>query len=647
MPDISNGSTGSHDTALLITPLAPLEDQFYPDPEWARLPQDQTWKVIEIKNGVEIAQTVLSQRPSWLFGRAADQVHIPLNHESISRCHARIAFDSSGTPWLRDCASSHGTKVNKKRLPPMACGSKAEPADSTQKGSRGVVLYPGDVIVFGASTRIYCLEGPPEFQRGNKRMELLNQQYLEKGKQQQLAASTENKDNGTSNSNPAEQDKEEKEEDSGVSWGISMAEASDYAAEQDDGDEEDEAMARQRALENFGNIPEKHLKAWEKICALKYKLNNVTTESQRIRVKGDLTTGQEHQLQKNDKRQIELHQQILDREKELYQKLFPDKVNKNDSSKKRKEYYQAEDDVDDFFDRTKDQELAKQQQQNSNQAETEDSLLKKWNTLQEQWQQKNTLLQRSKDQKVAPLQQRYDRLIAAGDDGEAFFVQNDLSIAKEQVDKLQKQVQQIDEQLTEAKALLKIVNPKLVLKEDARIQQQQHKDMAPPPTMASSNSMMPPPPMSKQPEQSSSTEGGFMMPPPKRKRTAGPSPSAPDGSSDDQISEDTGVKPKVRNGPAARPGGTLAAIMASNDNGERKKKTKGPAGPPPQGSTLAAITGGNTRSQFAKPKSNSDATATQKQASTTIDLKKDEWRAPADQDGSGRTKLNAKFAGRY
>ena len=60
--------------------------------------------------------------------------------------------------------SGNGTFVNNKRMPPEACG-KEEEINNQRKGSRGVVLYPGDAIRFGASTRIYLLEGPAEFER--------------------------------------------------------------------------------------------------------------------------------------------------------------------------------------------------------------------------------------------------------------------------------------------------------------------------------------------------------------------------------------------------------------------------------------------------------------------------------------------------
>jgi hypothetical protein len=52
-----------------------------------------------------------------------------------------------------------------------------------------------------------------------------------------------------------------------------------------------------------------------------------------------------------------------------------------------------------------------------------------------------------------------------------------------------------------------------------------------------------------------------------------------------------------------------------------------------------------TRRRLKKKKS---ANHNQKKMNPAVaDPKKDEWRAPQGQDGSGITKLNAKFAGRY
>jgi hypothetical protein len=73
-------------------------------------------------------------------------------------------------------------------------------------------------------------------------------------------------------------------------------------------------------------------------------------------------------------------------------------------------------------------------------------------------------------------------------------------------------------------------------------------------------------------------------------------------------------------------------------------KVKGPAarGPAPRG-TLAALTAVPSPSSS----SSSSSQPAKPSAQTTVDLQKDEWRAPQDQDGSGKTKLNEKFAGRY
>lgn len=568
--------------------LAQIADPFYPNPDWAT-PTTNEWTLVEIKGGMELSKINLSQRPCWLLGRAADQVHIPMQHPSISRCHARIAFDQSGTPWLRDCKSTHGVFVNKKRLPPEAVG--VEESNSTKKGTRGVVLYPGDVIQLGASTRLYCVEGPEQFQRGRIRLPPPKPKIVKPVVQQ------------PQESDPAKE--EEEKDDAGVSWGISMAEAADYQDIEEESMEE--AMKRQQALES--NVPEKHRKAWEKIQALKYKLQNIQTENERIRRKGELTQGQENQLKRNAEREQQLGEQILEREKELYDKINPD----NKTKKKRSHSSHAaegdDDDVDDFFDRTKNTNDASN---NGGDGETEESLLAKYKDLKAQQTRKEKLLERAHG-KVKNLQQRLDHLQATGDD-DAFFAQNDLTLAKEQRDKLENGQVLIDKELEETKRLLKIVNPNIVLEEQKKVVDDG--DIMPPP-------MLPPPSLKAPPASPSDDTLSMMpppmMPPPKRARVAEPaaSPSeaipAPAKAAADVQQKPSSTKGKMKGparGPLPRPMGTLAALTAASSvDGSKGSDKKKPA--------------------------------------TTIDMKKDEWRAPKDQDGSGITKLNAKFAGRY
>lgn len=69
-----------------------------------------------------------------------------LQHPSISRVHAALQFDAHGALFLRDLTSTHGTFVNKQRVP----------------ANEFVRLHIGDVVVFGESTRLYALCGPQE-----------------------------------------------------------------------------------------------------------------------------------------------------------------------------------------------------------------------------------------------------------------------------------------------------------------------------------------------------------------------------------------------------------------------------------------------------------------------------------------------------
>ena len=109
------------------------------EPCWARKPTPHKWSLEEIKGGTVMATYILNQACTT-FGRAADSVTIPTSHDSCSRLHARLAFDSSGFLWLRDLGSGNGTVVNKKSLPQKSIG-KME--DGRGEGSRGVVIFPG------------------------------------------------------------------------------------------------------------------------------------------------------------------------------------------------------------------------------------------------------------------------------------------------------------------------------------------------------------------------------------------------------------------------------------------------------------------------------------------------------------------------
>ena len=112
---------------------------YYSPPTWMNPPKENTWRLDEIKSGVIVNSYALNV-PLVIFGRtppscpslppAATRVdHCPqadndaflflaivTAHESCSRIHARIAFDSKGVPWLRDLGSGNGTKGKMTRM---------------------------------------------------------------------------------------------------------------------------------------------------------------------------------------------------------------------------------------------------------------------------------------------------------------------------------------------------------------------------------------------------------------------------------------------------------------------------------------------------------------------------------------------------
>jgi pSer/pThr/pTyr-binding forkhead associated (FHA) protein len=551
----------------------------YQEPSWAQVP-GHGWTLIEIKNGIEVAQHALNQ-PCSVLGRAADLVDIELAHESCSRRHARIAFDSRGVPWLRDLGSTHGTTVNKKSLPVMAIGN-VESA-STKKGSRGIVLFPGDIVQFGASTRIYCVDGPPQFERGA--MQAMEQQ------QQSMQAA---------NNVPQHQN------------------------------EVVEELERPKTLDE-NSIPSQHYKAWEALKAKRYKQQNLQVENERIEAKGELTEGQERQLERNRQRLASLQDEIDNMEQDLINKIYPDrKVGPN----RLFNAAEGEDDVDDRTDSLR--------RRHTNEAETEESLVAKWKQYHGEYVKHGTSMQRAAD-KVHELEQQVK---AVGDEEEHFFLQNELDLANDICKKSSGRQDEIRFEIKETEKLLRIVNSKIITDlntgyigtqtiptPSASEEIEQPRFSMRPPTSSKS---MPPPSFSE-----------TVIPPPTvRAKAINPTSFSTDPSQTMLPPIELLHRSSLRGGEMA-----ISAEVERLDNEPQSKRVRvlGPTMPCP--ATKGAVPTGTlafiaTSSKIAGQSAPTEA-KTAEVVDSGFDSKTDQWKAPAGQDGSGRTKLNEKFAGRY
>ena len=577
---------------------------------------------------------------STTFGRAADVVTIPTLHESCSRVHARIAFDSTGTPWLRDLGSGNGTLVNGKRMPTASIGKEVlgeAEIRRQREGSRGVVVYPGDTIKLGASTRMYCLNGPEEFDRGaiKARMEAAK-----------IAALNKKANGGDVDSGAGDEANAEKQD--GVSWGMS-----DDPAEEDDALAAATSAAPDRPIQET-DVPEKHRKLFDNLRAKQHKLESALEESERIEAKAahaDLSDGQKSRLEQNRARINELRSKIEEAENELRERIWGSRARKKESSlhSSSDRIGGDDDDIDDLYDKTASRKRGRDD--DDGEVETEQSLAAKWKELIADWHKKkgeSSAMQR----RVNHLASKVATAEAAGDE-DAFFMRNDLDLVQDNYQKLMKALRNIEEELSEIEKLLRVVNAKLVVdrassfvgleadKPKPKTTAKPDGAMMPPP----GSSSMPPPAMMAPPPPKRPSTGASMMPPPSR-----PVPNA-------SISMPPPAMMVQRKGPAASSADTSMAPPPP----KRSKPIGPPRGPGggggAGGGTLAAIrsavskpSNGSSNSSSSRPKGIGAAPPPSgfgRGGTNSTDSKEDKWQAPSDQDGSGKTSLNKRFEGRY
>ena len=663
---------------------------------WTRPPQ-HGWSLDEVKQGNVVAtyslndiiQTHYNSRNSnddrcgVTFGRIADDpslLDIVTSHESCSRRHARIAFDRDGTPWLRDLGSGNGTFVNERRLPPEACGKEDASSgantnfDSNRKGNRGVMLFPGDAIRFGASTRIYILEGPEEFER--YAIEL-------KRKMNTAAAAASHSELTTPKNDQDAPSPPTANRDAGCSWG--MADDLSDAGDKDQMFQVKDERTPLPSMDSFFysqnpkyKIPTALIQLHSQLNAKMHKLQSIQTESQRILQKEnmgvELTDGQRGQLAKNEERIVTLEKEVANLKDRIEDGMFRVIHPGKDRSKRPAEEDQnhsVDDDGDDFFDRT----APSKRQRKDDAAESEGSLIQKWKSLLEGHGKQQLLVTRALE-RCARLQKQIDS--SAEDDDDVFFLKNDLALASNDLSKASRCAEETVKDVDVVEHLLKIVNAKLVWdrregligtniqkKDEASTEGLAHtapdilnddsEIMQPPPP-----SEMSPPPLLAAPQPAQNApdilnDDSVIMPPPPPSMMSPPPPllAAPQPSSH----AEKRVLGPMR--PPSRPGdGTFFVDESSMsppiklDTAQRKKKPLlGPS------STLAVLKQASTQpkpspnpgSKNSAPHTNDvqDNDAQRMTSFNPFEKKKDEWKAPVDQDGSGRTALHEKFKGRY
>lgn len=195
----------------------------YVEPKWSKKPADKhVYSFDVLKNGIIVENIKnLQHQAFWLIGKLPEN-HIPMAHPTISRYHAVFQYrpevmvnntdntavdetkqDSAAATkqqksseiekgwYLYDLNSTHGSFVNKMKIPPKTY----------------VRVRVGYMIRFGGSTRNFILQGPDFDEEAESELTITEMKEIKHRKALELIAK--------------QQFQEEQREAEGINWGMS------------------------------------------------------------------------------------------------------------------------------------------------------------------------------------------------------------------------------------------------------------------------------------------------------------------------------------------------------------------------------------------------------------------------------------------
>ncbi|XP_063765420.1 kanadaptin isoform X2 [Eleginops maclovinus] len=204
----------------------------YTEPLWGGTAPDTPYALEILKNGTIVDTVPLTDKSYIVVGRLP-VCDVPLEHPSISRYHAIIQYrreqgegESVGEErgfYVHDLGSTHGTVVNKNKIPPKTF----------------IRIRVGHVLKFGGSTRLFVLQGP-EFDE-EEESELSVTELREKARKKREELEKRMMGDGSDDDEKEEDGQSESSkgsgkpsnDDSGCSWGM----AEEAAPEEDENEE--------------------------------------------------------------------------------------------------------------------------------------------------------------------------------------------------------------------------------------------------------------------------------------------------------------------------------------------------------------------------------------------------------------------------
>lgn len=205
----------------------------YQEPPWGSSPAAEAGYGLETLKGGVIVGTLRLEGRSWFLVGRLPGCALALEHPSVSRHHAVLQYRGQAQPgfYVYDLDSTHGTFLNKARLPPRTyCRVRV-----------------GHTLRFGGSSRLFLLQGPEEDQESESELTVTQLKALRKQQQAKLEKTMLGEDSD-------EDEQEEKEErrnennqsnDMSCSWGMGED------AEEDEVEENPIAIEFQEEQEAF------------------------------------------------------------------------------------------------------------------------------------------------------------------------------------------------------------------------------------------------------------------------------------------------------------------------------------------------------------------------------------------------------------